>query len=114
MANGLVRSDGRKRRRHDAHSQSTDELASRLAHVSLERLHVGQDAARPPQHALALRGESVKSLAALDDQDAEGVFEVLDSGRQRRLGDVAAGGRSGEVLLAGQRDQVLEMLDQHA
>jgi hypothetical protein len=45
---------------------------------------------------------------ALDDQDAEALFELLDAGRERRRRDISDRRRQGEVPRARQRRQVLQ------
>lgn len=57
--------------------------------------------------------EALEGAVALDDRYAEIVLELSDRLGQRRLGDVAGGGRAGEMTLSGEGDEVLELADQH-
>jgi hypothetical protein len=68
---------------------------------------------RPLQHPLAVRREADEALPALDDRHAELLLELPDAARQRGLRHVAGLGRAGEVLLAGEGDEVLELTDIH-
>ena len=76
------------------------------------RARVADDAARPVEHALAFRREALEARAAVDQQHAHRLLELLDSGRQRRLGDAAGLGGAAEMLLAGQRQEEFELIDQ--
>ena len=69
---------------------------------------------RPLEHALAVGGQPVEALAALDDRDAQLLFELADAARERRLRDVAGLRGAREVLLPRERDQVLQLADVHA
>ena len=40
------------------------------------------------------------------------VLELLDAGRQRRLGDAAGLGGAAEMLFAGQREEEFQLVDQ--
>ena len=62
---------------------------------------VADDAARPVEHALALRREALEARAAVDQQHAHLLFELLDAGRQRRLGHAAGLGGAAEMLSRG-------------
>src|SRR5690348_16525161 len=55
----------------------------------------------------------MKPLSAFDDRHTEFLFELADAARQRGLGDVARLCRACEVLLAGERDQILQLSDVH-
>jgi hypothetical protein len=69
---------------------------------------------RPLQDAFAVRSKSVETLAALDDRDPEFLFELTNAPRERRLRDVAGLCRSREVLLACERDEILQLSDIHS
>ena len=73
---------------------------------------VADDAARPIEHALAFRREALEAGAAVDQQHAESVFELLHAGRQGRLGDAASFGRPAEMLFARQCQEEFELVDQ--
>src|SRR5262249_45715358 len=72
---------------------------------------VTDDAACPVEHAFALRGEALKTGAALHEQHAEGILELLDAGRQRRLAHAASLGGMTEMPLAGERDDEFKFID---
>ena len=63
---------------------------------------VADDAPRPVEHALALGREALEPRAAVDQQHAQRLFELLEPGRKRRLGYAAAFGRTSEMLFPGQ------------
>ena len=99
----------RHRDRGDAQpaGQPVLERVDLLAHGAA----VADDAARPVEHALAFRREILEPRAAIDQQHAETILELLDAGRQRRLGDAAGLGRPAEMLFARQRQQEFELID---
>ena len=72
---------------------------------------VADDAPRPVEHALALRREALEARAAVDQQHAHLLFELLHAGRQRRLGDAAGLGGAAEMLFAGQGQEEFELVD---
>lgn len=72
-----------------------------------------EDGVRPLQDALAFGREAVESLPALDDGNAEFLFELTDSARERWLGDVTGVSRAGEVLFPGQGNEVLKLANVH-
>ena len=76
------------------------------------RARVADDAARPVEHPLALRREALEARAAIDQQHAHLLLELLDAGRQGRLGHAAGLGGAAEMLFAGQRQQEIELVDQ--
>jgi len=55
----------------------------------------------------------VKAVTALDDGNAELLFELADAAGERRLRDVAGLCRAGEVLFARKRDKILELPNIH-
>ena len=81
-------------------------------HLFAQPPGVADDLAGPVQRALALRGEPAIARAAAHELHAELLFELLDAGRQRRLGQAEARGGAAEVLLSGERDEHFE-LGQH-
>jgi hypothetical protein len=58
-------------------------------------------------------GEPGEAAPVVDERDAEIALELGQPGRERRLAGVTALRRAPEVLLAGQRDEVLELAHQH-
>ena len=73
---------------------------------------VADDAARPSEHPLALRGEAAKARAAVDQQHAHGVLELLDPRGERGLGHPAGLRGAAEMPLAGERQKEFELIDQ--
>jgi hypothetical protein len=91
----------------DVPGQPVLERADFLTHGA----RIADDAARPFEDALALRREAVEARAALDEQHAERVFELLDAGGKRGLGDAAGFGGAAEMLLAGEREEEFQLVD---
>ena len=65
----------------------------------------------PLEHPFALRREVLESRAAIDQENAESVFELFDPGRQGRLGDPTDFGGLPEVFFARQREQEFELIN---
>ena len=93
-------------------------ILSRPLSPFLQSLHllphgarVGDDGARPVEHPLALRGEAQEARGPLHQHDAQRVLELLDAGREGRLGHAAGLGGAAEVALASQRQQIFELVD---
>ena len=117
MALAIGRSEGfdhgqRHRDRGDAQpaGEALLERVDFLAHSAA----VADDAACPFEHPLALRGEILETRAAIDQEDAETLLELLDAGRKRRLGHAAGLGGPAEVLFARQREQEFELIDHNS
>ena len=72
---------------------------------------VTDDAARPFEYAFALGGKILEARAAIDQQHAHLLLDLLDARRQRRLGHAAGLGGPAEMLFAGQRQQKFELVD---
>ena len=107
------RRDDRKRRRNRAHAEAADQTLPELRGVLLEAGRVGEDEAGPVEHPLALRREPLESLAPPDDQEAELLLELLDAVGQGRLRHAARLGGAGEVALARDGHQVVQMPQEH-
>ncbi len=93
-----------------------DPPAQRLAgthQLLLERVAVGQDPLRPGQHPLALLGQALEPVAALDHEHAQILLEMPQARRKRRLRHAARLGRAGEMPLAGEGHEVAELPDVH-
>ena len=73
-------------RRSGAARESPPRIASELA---VEAADVGEDPARPLEHALPFRRQPLVALRAADDREADLALEPADAGGERRLGDVA-------------------------
>ena len=118
---GMLLAEGRRqlrrhaeRGRHGGDGQMADEGGLWRADFLAHRAGVADDALGPFQHALAIGGEAVKARAAIDEQDAEAVLELLYAGRQRRLGDAAAFRGAAEIALARESQQKFELVDHGA
>jgi hypothetical protein len=72
---------------------------------------VADDAARPVEHALALRREARKARAAVDEADAETLLELLDRGRERRLAHPAGLRGAADMPLACEGDEELQPVE---
>jgi len=70
-------------------------------------------ALRRLQHETAFPGESLKTLAALNDGHAQLHFQLLNRRRERGLRNVAGGRRACEVALFGERHQIFQFSAQH-
>src|ERR1700754_4675804 len=86
--------------------------------AALERRHllahgpgVADDAPCPFQHLLALRREALETRAARDQQHAKLALQLLDAGGERGLRHPADLRRTPEMVLAGESDQELELVD---
>ena len=106
----------RQRRRDHADRQMARQRTRRIAQrfdLLLQRRPVVENGVRPLEDALAVRREAVKTLAALDDRDAELLLELADAARERGLRHVAGLRGAREVLLTRQRHQILQLPDIH-
>src|SRR5665213_3034614 len=72
---------------------------------------VADDAARPVEHAFAFRREALEARAAVDQQHAETVFDLLHPSREGWLGDAAGLGGPPEMLFPRQSEQKFELID---
>src|SRR6185312_6185504 len=96
-----------------AEAQAAYEPVPEGAHLLVQALHIAKDPACPHQDPLALRRESLESLAALHDEDAELLLQVLDAGGERGLGHLARGRRAREMPLDRQRQEVAKVSCEH-
>ena len=76
------------------------------------RALVADDAPRPVEHALAFGRQSAEARAAVDQQHAHLFFELLDPGRERRLGHAAGLRGTAEMPLARQGKKEFKFIDQ--
>ena len=76
-----------------------------------ERTAVADDAARPAERALALGRERLEARAALHEEHAKRVLQLLDAGGKRRLRYAAGLGRAPEMLLLRKRQQEFQLVD---
>ncbi len=102
----------RQRGRDRGDAQPAGEAVAQRVDLLPHGAGVADDAARPVEHALALRGEAAEARAAVDQQHADRLLELLDAGRQRRLGHAAGFGGAAEMPLARQRQEKFELVDQ--
>src|SRR5262249_55403049 len=91
--------------------QMAGEAALERVDLLAHRAGVGDDAARPVEHPFALGREAVIAGAALHQQHAERILELLDAGRQCGLTNVARLRRAPEMLLARQRYDEFQLVD---
>ena len=106
----------RRRRRsrwNGAQPKRAGDPGPHSVHLGLERVVLGQNPLGPHDQALALGGEALKAVSAVDQGDVQLAFELGDRGRQRRLRHVALLGGPGEVSLLGDRDEVLQLTKEH-
>jgi hypothetical protein len=81
--------------------------------VGVQGIPLGQDSVRPSDDPPALRRESLESVSALNDRDAELAFEGPDAGRQCGLTRVTGRRGSAEVLLPGECGEVFQLPKLH-
>ena len=105
--------DGGERGRDRADPQLPGEAAAHRVELGVETVHVGEDPARPFEHALALGRQPFVALRASHDREADLALEAADPRRERRLRDVAGAGGATEVLLADECHEVCEMAQIH-
>ena len=79
--------------------------SSRMARLS-PTMRRAQSSTRSPSGR-----EILEPRAAIDQEHAETLLELLDAGRQRRLGHAAGFGGPAEMLFARQREQEFELID---
>src|SRR5207237_10897147 len=84
--------------------QGVDLLAHRTA--------VANDAARPFQHPLPLRRETLKTRAAIDEQHAHLLLELFHPGRKRWLCDAASLGGAPKMPLPRESQDEFKLVDQ--
>ncbi|MCY1185433.1 hypothetical protein D9M73_262100 [compost metagenome] len=65
------------------------------------------------QHHLARRGDLQPRRQAFEEQHAKFVLELLDRGRQRRLGDMQLLRGTAEIQGFGESEQLLELTKFH-
>jgi hypothetical protein len=102
------RQRGRDRGNAQPPGQSVPQRVEFLPHGA----GIADDAARPLEHPLAFRREAPKPRAAIDQQHAHGVLELLEPRRQRGLRDAAGFRGAAEMPFAGQRQKEFELIDQ--
>jgi hypothetical protein len=116
---GMLGAIGRgERRDHRQRGRNGGDAQVVAGEVLLQRLHlgahgarIGDDGARPVEHALALGGEAQEARGALDQHDAKRVLELLDAGGEARLGHAAGFGGLAEVAFAGERQEIFELIE---
>jgi hypothetical protein len=88
-------------------AQAVAQRVDLLAHGTA----VADDTPSPVEHALALGREALEAGAAVHQQHAHLLFQLLHTGRQRRLGDAARLGGAAEMPLPRQRQNEIELVD---
>ena len=97
----------------DSRPISVPLVVAQLGDLLLQGPPVVENGVGPLENLFALRCQTVEALAALDDRHAQLLLELADAPGQGRLRHVAGLGRAREVLLAGERGQVLKLADVH-
>jgi hypothetical protein len=108
-----VRQQIRAERREDAQAQRAGFRIDRAPRDRLDLVDLAQHAARALRDLAADFGEQHLARRALDEGDAELVFELLDLRRQRRLADETRLGGVAEVLVLGEGDEVTQIAQVH-
>lgn len=101
------RQGGRHGRDLDVAGKALFQRADLLLHGA----RIADNAARPAQHALAFGRKAVEARAALHQQHPEHILELLDAGREGRLGHAASLRSAPEMPLVGERNQIFELVD---
>lgn len=78
------------------------------------RLDGGEDLYRLWKKAVSRRSQAHATGVALEQHDAELVFQVLDAASQGGLGEVQALGGAPEGALLGHSDEALDLFQRHA
>ncbi|KAF1857804.1 hypothetical protein Lal_00041258 [Lupinus albus] len=92
-------------------AQVAGEAPAQAGDLLVHGAGIGHDPPRPGEDPLTLRREALEARAAQHELNAEAVLELLHPGRERLLRDAAGLGRMAEMLLAGQREQEVELVD---
>ena len=100
--------DHRERGRDRGDAQLPGQAVAQRVDLRAHRARVADDAARPVEHLLALGREALETRAAVDQQHAHLLLELLHAGRKRRLGDAAGLGGAAEMPLAGQGKEEIQ------
>ena len=93
--------------------EPTRQPVAHARQLAAQLVRAAEDLARPEHDPLPLRREALEAARAPDDLHAEVGLEPPDALRQRGLRRVARGCRPGEVLLARERREVLELSQVH-
>src|SRR5262249_23165649 len=114
MLSAIRRGDHRhhgERRRDGGNADMSGEAMLERVDLLAHGTRVADDAARPVEHALALRRESLKARTALHQKHAEHVLELLDACRKGWLAHTASLGRVAEMALARERNDEFEFVE---
>ena len=105
------RGDHRERGRDRGDPQPPRQAVTQRVDLLAHGAAVADDPARPIQHALALRREALESRAAVHQQHAHLLLELLHARGQRRLRHAAGLRCTAEVLFAGEGQDEFELVD---
>ncbi len=100
--------------RDDGNPHEPGQTALERPDLLPHRPGIADDPLGPFQYPLAFRRQAMETRAAIDEQHAERLFELLDAGGESRLGDAAGFGSAAEALLAGDGDEKFQLIDQGA
>ena len=102
----------RQRGGNGGDAQPSGEAVAQRVELLAHGAGVADDAPRPVEHPLTLRGEAAEPRSPVDQQHPHRALELLDPGGQRGLGDPAGVGGTAEMPLAGQREKKFQLVDQ--
>ena len=105
------RGDHRQRGRDGGDAQVPGQSPAQGGDVLVHGAGIRDDAAGPGQHPLALRREALEAGPSLDELDPELVLKLLHPRREGLLRDAARLGRPAEMLLAGEGEEEVELVD---
>ena len=93
--------------------QAAGQLAGGAYHGVARRRCLGEHGAGVGEQGESGRGRFDPTRRPVEQRGAEFVLERADGCRQPRLGYPADGGGAGELLLVGERDEVLHLTEVH-
>ncbi len=103
--------DHRQRGRDRGDAQLAAQAAAQRLDLVAHGAAVADDAPRPFEHPFAFGREALEPRAAVDQQDAHLLFELLDPGRQGRLGHPARLGGMAEMLFSREGEDIFELVE---
>ena len=104
--------DHRQCGRDRGNTQAAGEPVAERMHFLPHGACVADNAPRPIEHPLTFRRKILKSGRAINQKDAERIFQLFDTGRQSGLRDAADVGGAGKMLFARQSKEEFKLIDQ--